>query len=262
LRNHRKILVVDGRLGFTGGTNIREGHQLGLRPKSPVQCIHFLVEGPVVAQMQEVFAIDWAFATDESLGGDLWFPELRRAGPVWSRGVPGGPDEDFEKLTDTLIAALSVARESVRILTPYFLPDVGLIRALAVTAMRGVDLRIYLPSTNNIALVEWASAVTWEQLLEKGCRIFLTPPPFDHSKLMVVDGNWSLIGSTNWDPRSLRLNFEFNLECYDSAFAQSLLEIISRKAAVAREVRLQEVQNRGLALRLRDGVARLGTPYL
>jgi cardiolipin synthase len=262
LRNHRKILIVDGKTAFTGGTNIREGHWLAQNPKSPVQCVHFRLDGPVVAQLQEVFSADWAFATGESLEGERWFPDLERAGPVFARGIAGGPDEDFERLTDVLLAALSAAREQVRIVTPYFLPEVQLLRALNVAAMRGVDVRIYLPSKNNIPLVQWASTDLFWQLLEKGCRIFLTPPPFDHTKLFVIDQVWALIGSTNWDPRSLRLNFEFNVECYDEALAGELVELIHRKGEQAREVTLEQVDGRMFLVRLRDGAARLCTPYL
>ena len=128
--------------------------------------------------------------------------------------------------------------------------------------MRGVNVEIYLPSENNIALVHWAATAQFWQMLEKGCQIFYTPPPFDHSKLMVVDGIWSLIGSTNWDPRSLRLNFEFNVECYDTELAKRLNQIVDAKAKDATPVTLEDVNNRGFAERLRDGLARLLTPYL
>lgn len=262
LRNHRKILVVDGKIGFTGGTNIREGHWLSLEPKSPVQCVHFRIEGPVVRQLQEVFAIDWAFASGESLGGDLWFPAIERSGPVWARGIPDGPDEDFEKISDTILGALSAATSSVRIVSPYFLPDAALIRALNVTAMRGVDVRIYVPEKTNIFLVNWATADQLWQMLEKKCRIFYTSAPFDHTKLMAIDDVWALIGSTNWDARSLRLNFEFNVECYDEAFAANLNELIDQKAEKAREVTLEEVDSRKFLVRMRDGLARLLSPYL
>ena len=262
LRNHRKILVVDGKIGFTGGTNIREGHWLSLDPKSPVQCVHFLIKGPVVRQLQEVFAIDWAFASGESLGGELWFPTIERSGPVWARGIPDGPDEDFEKISDTILGALSAATSDVRVASPYFLPDAALIRALSVTAMRGVDVRIYLPEKSNIPVVNWATVDQLWQMLEKGCRIFLTPPPFDHTKLLVIDGVWALIGSTNWDARSLRLNFEFNVECYDEAFATELNELIVEKARVAREITQKEVDSRRFLVRMRDGLARLLSPYL
>ena len=262
LRNHRKILVVDGKVGFTGGTNIREGHWLKLTPKDPVQCLHFRLDGPAVAHLQQVFAADWEFTTGEDLVGEAWFPAVERGGDVWARGIEDGPDDNFEKMADMIAAALASARQQVRILTPYFLPNASLIQALNVAAMRGVNVEIYLPSANNIAVVQWAATAQLWQLLEKGCHIYYTSPPFDHTKLMIVDGIWSLIGSMNWDPRSLRLNFEFNVECYNEQLAQSLNEIVDKKVRTAREVTLDEINRRGFPVRLRDGLARLLTPYL
>lgn len=262
LRNHRKILIVDGTIGFTGGTNIREGHWLSLKPRSPVRCLHFRVVGPVVAQMQETFAIDWAFTTGETLDGPIWFPPVQSSGDVWARGIQHGPDEDFEALSDTLLGALAVARRSVRIMSPYFLPHPALVQALNVTALRGVQVEILLPAKNNLPLVQWAATAQYWQYLEKGCRIFLTPPPFDHTKLMVVDGLWSLIGSTNWDSRSLRLNFEFNIECYNRPLASALHALMDEKLHGAREITLEEVDARSFPVQLRDGLSRLLTPYL
>ncbi|MCO6459380.1 MAG: cardiolipin synthase [Pirellulaceae bacterium] len=262
LRNHRKILVVDGKTGFTGGTNIREGHWLALEPKAPVQCLHFRLDGPIVAHLQRMFAIDWKFAAGEALEGERWFPPLQRAGPVWAQGIPDGPDEDFEKLTDLIMGALSVATRTVWVVTPYFLPDTALIRALNTAAMRGVDVRILLPERNNIPVVGWAAAAQYRDLVDKGCRIFLSPPPFDHTKLFVVDGIWSLIGSTNWDPRSLRLNFEFNVECYDAELGGYLHELAESKAAAAREVTRRELNRLPWLIQVRNGVARLASPYL
>ena len=262
LRTHRKILVADGRVGFTGGMNIRVGHCLQRRPRHPVQDIHFRVRGPVVTQLQEVFADDWLFTTGESLRGDTWFPRPETAGQVLARGVPDGPDEDFEKLRWTLLGALAIARYSVRIVTPYFLPDPPLVSALNLAAMRGVQVDIILPSKSNLPVVLWASRAMWWQVLEHGCRIWLSPPPFDHSKLMLVDGCWALLGSANWDPRSLRLNFEHNLECYDLELARRLEELVARKLSTAHLVTLQAVDARPLPARLRDGLARLLTPYL
>ena len=262
MRTHRKILVVDGRDGFTGGINIRLGHCLRRQPSRPVQDIHFRVRGPVVTQMQEAFADDWFFTTRESLRGEGWFPKLEPAGQVLVRGVPDGPDEDFEKLRWTILGALSIARSTVRILTPYFVPDQALVSELNLAAMRGVQVDIMLPSRTNLPFVQWASRSMWWQVLEHGCRIWLTPPPFDHSKLMLVDGSWVLLGSANWDARSLRLNFEYNLECYDAELAHRLEELVETKRKAAHLVTLEEVDARRLPARLRDGIARLLTPYL
>src|SRR5208283_1382548 len=129
LRSHRKIMVADGVVGFTGGMNIRAGNCLKANPRSPVQDLHFRVAGPVVTQLQEAFADDWRFTTGEALRGEAWFPNEAVSGPVLVRGVIDGPDENFEKLRWTLLGALSLARESVQIVTPYFLPDPSIVSA-------------------------------------------------------------------------------------------------------------------------------------
>jgi len=262
LRNHRKILVVDGQVGFTGGMNIRAGHWLSEHPRSPIRDVHFRVEGPVVAQLQEVFAEDWDFTTKEALSGDIWFPPLEGRGQVMARGITDGPDEDMDRLPITMLAALSSARRSIRLMTPYFLPEAALVGELEVAAMRGLSVDIVLPEKGNIILVDWAMRALLGQLIECGCRVWLTPAPFDHGKLLVIDGAWSLIGSTNWDPRSLRLNFEFNVEAYDAVLATELEAIVDERIARARPLSAAELDRRSLPARLRDGVARLLTPYL
>ena len=236
LRNHRKVLVVDGQIGFTGGMNIREGHLLARRPRHAVQDLHFRLEGPVVRHLAQAFADDWQFTTGESLSGAAWFPPLGPKGPVFARGIIDGPDEDFEKARLVVLGALACAHTSVQIVTPYFLPDSGLITALAVAAMRGVRVDILLPAVNNQALVHWAATAPLWQVVKRGCRVYYTPPPFDHTKLMVVDRRLALIGSSNWDPRSLRLNFELNVECYDERLANQLSQLVKRKLVSAREI--------------------------
>ncbi|MDR3460653.1 MAG: phospholipase D-like domain-containing protein [Verrucomicrobiae bacterium] len=262
LRNHRKSLIIDGQTAFTGGMNIRHGNVLKDHPPHPVQDLHFRITGPVVEELQEAFANDWAFTTREVLAGELWFPEPAEAGEVIARVVPDGPDSDFENARWTLLAALAEAQQSVQILTPYFLPDGALITALNLASLRGVRVDIILPEKNNLPPVHWASRGLWWQVLERGCHIWLTPPPFDHSKLMIVDGHWVLLGSANWDARSLRLNFELNVECYNRVFAQTMEQLIQQKIRTAHEVTLAEVDGRRFTTKLRDALARLFSPYL
>ena len=262
LRNHRKSLVVDGKTAFTGGMNIRHGNVLADKPKGPVRDLHFRVGGPMVAQLQEAFANDWAFCTREVLDGDIWFPHLSSCGNTVARVITDGPDVDFEKLRWTLLAALAEAQTSAQILTPYFLPDTALISALNLAALRGVRVDIILPAKNNLPFVHWASRAMWWQVLKRGCRLWLTPPPFDHSKLMIVDGHWVLLGSANWDARSLRLNFELNVECYGRDLAHDMAAIIEKKLRGAREVTLAETDGRSLPVKLRDAISRLFSPYL
>ena len=262
LRTHRKILLVDGVLGFTGGMNIRQGHLCEPNSPYPVRDLHFRVEGPVVAHLRDTFAFDWEFASGERLDGDGWFPPLAPSGQSLCRGIADGPDIDYDKILLTILGAIGCAQDSLEIVTPYFLPEQPLITALNVAAMRGVSVNIILPERNNLKLVEWACTAQLWQVLQRGCRVWLTPQPFDHSKLMIVDGVWSFFGSANWDARSLRLNFEFNLECYDSDLARELAALVLEKRAAAREITLGEVDSRPLWRRLRDGVARLALPYL
>jgi cardiolipin synthase len=262
LRNHRKLLVVDGQTAFTGGINIRHGNVLADHPKGAVQDLQFRIEGPVVTRLQEAFVNDWAFTTGETLADDTWFPELKECGNIVARVIIDGPDADFEKLRWALLAALAEAQTSVQIVTPYFLPDTALVTALNLAALRGVRVDIRLPARSNLPSVHWASRAMWWQVLERGCHLWLSPPPFDHSKLMIVDGHWVLLGSANWDVRSLRLNFELNVECYGHDFASEMEALIRRKLRGAHEVTLAEVNARSLPAKVRDAVARLFSPYL
>ncbi len=262
LRTHRKTLVVDGTVGFTGGINIRDGHCSASLPRHPVRDLHVRVEGPVVSQIQEVFADDWLFCTGEVLQGEVWFPQIAAQGNILARGIPDGPDANFESFRLALLGAIACAESSIRVVTPYFLPDASLITALNVAALRGITVDLVLPGENNIALVKWASTSLLWQVVERGCRVWISPPPFDHAKIMVVDDLVSFVGSSNWDPRSLRLNFEFNLECYDRTLAAGLTAVIQARIRSARRMTLEELDGRSLPIRLRDGIAKLASPYL
>jgi len=262
LRNHRKLMIVDGAVGFCGGMNIRDECVLALARPAATQDVHFRLQGPVVQHLMNAFALDWAFTTREQLAGDAWYPALAPAGELAARGIPDGPDEDFETLLVTLLGALSQATRTIRLATPYFLPDTPLIDALRIAALRGVRVEIVLPERVNLILVQWAAMAQLAQVVRWGCRVYLSPPPFDHSKLFVVDGQWALIGSANWDPRSLRLNFEYGVECYSATFASRLDALLDAKIAVSRPLTLGDLQRRSLAIKLRDGVAWLAQPYL
>ncbi len=265
LRNHRKLMVVDGTLGFTGGMNIREGNLLAIPNAHPIRDIHFKVQGPIVEDLQRAFAIDWAFTTGERLDGPDWFPRIpvsENEEGVFARGIPDGPDTDMDNMRLVILGALAAAQYSVKIVTPYFLPDSAITAALQTTALRGVQVDIILPEKSNIFFMDWAMEAQIADLIDRGCRITLSPPPFDHSKLFVVDSLWSLIGSTNWDPRSLRLNFEYNLECYDPILAQRLEKLIEERIEQGRPLTAEYLRSLPRARRLRDGFARLLTPYL
>ena len=261
LRSHKKILVIDGIIGFTGGINIGDENVMSTSPRAPVQDTHFCIRGPVISQLSEVFAQDWLFATEEMLDGEVWFPELADAGgKVSSRVIDSGPDEDVEKIEFAMLQAVACARDSVAIMTPYFLPDDRLVTALSLATMRGVSVDVVIPEKGNHKIVDWATRANIGPLLSDGVRVWLCPPPFRHSKIMIVDHNWVLIGSCNWDIRSFRLNFELCVESYDTHLAASLSNFIMR----CRGSQLTELDlmTRSLPTRLRDAAARLALPYL
>jgi cardiolipin synthase A/B len=262
LRTHKKILVVDGRIGFTGGMNIARDNVMGLHPPEPVQDTHFRVEGPVVEQLVEAFAVDWAFVMDEDLDGEAWYPSQGYAQPgeATARIITSGPDQDVEKVEFAVLQAIACAETAIGVMTPYFLPDERLITALAMAAMRGVAVDIVIPEKSDHRMVDWATCANIGPLLRDGCRIWRCPPPFRHSKIMVVDGEWCLIGSSNWDMRSFRLNFELCMEVYDRSLAAALTKLMEE----SRGKRLEPatLDARSLPVQLRDAGTRLMLPYL
>jgi cardiolipin synthase len=260
LRCHKKILVLDGRLAFTGGLNIGAENLLRAAPRHPVSDTHFRIEGPVVGQILEVFAEDWFYTTGELLQGEPWAPDLTPAGASTARIVTSGPDQDLEKIEFLILEAIGCARRAVRIMTPYFLPDERLITALALAALRGVEVDLLIPLHSNHPAVDWASRAALGPLLDAGCRVFLHPPPFNHSKLMTVDGAWALVGSANWDMRSFRLNFEIDVEIYDATVVAAVDALIDHRHATPLTAAL--LRHRSLPGVLRDSAARLMLPYL
>lgn len=262
LRNHRKILVVDGRTGFTGGLNIDARYWCPEAPATAGGDLHARLSGPAVAQLTEVFAEDWHFATGENLRGEAWFPDPVPAGVTPLRGIAAGPDERGDRLRWVLQGALHAAQRNVRIVSPYFLPDAPLLAALNAAALRGVTVDVILPARGDLPHVDWAVRANLWQVLEGGCRVWFQPAPFDHTKLLVVDDEWFLLGSANWDARSLRLNFEFVLEGFDRRIGATLAAAAEARRQRARLVTAEQLAGRSLLVKLRDGVARLFLPYL
>lgn len=261
LRNHRKIMIVDGRIGYIGGMNICRSY--AAHKGGEVRDLHFRVMGPVISQLNAIFEEDWRFAADErvELPPCAVDPENVHE-PVYARVVPDGPDESAERTQWIILGVLAVAQKTVHILTPYFVPNEILSNALWVCAMRGVSVQVVVPARTDHAVVDWAMEAKFQYLIERGVKIYRGPAPFDHSKLMVVDGVWSLVGSTNWDQRSLRLNFEANLECYDGDLGQKLDTHFDNMKKIARLVALDDLVNQSFGRRLRNNVARLFAPYL
>ncbi|MBA2408823.1 MAG: cardiolipin synthase [Gammaproteobacteria bacterium] len=261
LRNHRKILVADGELAFTGGINIGDRHLAdNLANKSRVADTHFRVRGPVAAQIEAVFIEDWRFVTGESLASSP--ASQAAAGEAICRTITDGPNEDLDKLTMILAGAVSAAHRSVTIVTPYFIPPRELTSALQAAALRGLLVSVVLPARNNLPYVHWATRNLLWDLLRYGVRIYYQPPPFAHTKLFVIDDHYAHIGSANLDPRSLRLNFELAVEVYDRAFSQAVAAYIADIIRRSRAVTLAEVDARPYPERARDAFCWLFSPYL
>jgi cardiolipin synthase len=262
LRNHRKILTVDGKIGFTGGMNIGDRHYVtNVKKRKRVVDCHFRVEGGVVAQMEDTFFEDWHFVT-ASKPAKRKHAEDSCPGHALCRGVSAGPNEDFEKLRWIVNGAFASARKRIRLMTPYFIPDASMIAAIMTARMKGVEIEIILPYVNNLPYVGWATQAYLEEFLSCDVKIYYRPSPFAHSKILVVDDFFSLIGSANMDPRSLRLNFEFNLEVYDKKFAAEMTRHFDEVREHSTRITLKKIQKRPIPVKLRDGFCKLFSPYL
>ena len=258
LRTHRKVLVCD-RTGFTGGMNIADYHMAAFKDFS-AQDMHFLCSGPVVAQLEEAFLLDWGFCTGDYTGNVLMDDDM--CGDSLCRMVLDGPGSGKDPLHDLLCGVIGGAHQSVRIMTPYFLPTHELTAALKSAALRGVQVHIVLPGRNNLPFVHWATLHLLPTLLEAGVRIFYQPPPFAHTKLLMVDGYYTQCGSANLDARSLRLNFELNVECFDTSFTRELEKHFDTVRRQSHEMTLAELQAFSLPKRLRNAGCWIFSPYL
>lgn len=261
LRNHRKMLIVDGQQAVFGGMNIAAGNLVKQSPKDPIEDVTFFVEGPVVDQMSRVFEEDWIFSGKKHFIPASFRAKGRLPGHMPARIIPDGPDSDFGKIEMMVLGALSCAQESVKIITPYFLPENNILTALEVAAMRGVDVEIILPSKSNIFGMDCAMRANFKRLLAKGVKIYRTRPPFDHSKILLVDGAWLFFGSANWDVRSFKLNFECNLECVDKNLAADVEKIIEHKKSISHGEKLADHLRPPFWRKITDNAFRLLTPY-
>jgi cardiolipin synthase len=261
LRNHRKILIVDGEVGFTGGINISDNHLAERHENSDrVVDLHFRLKGPVVQQIEQVFLEDWGFLTGVYEGPVR--EEAAQEGSAACRVITEGPNEDLDKLVMILVGTISAARKSVVIMTPYFIPPRGLLAALQAAALRGLRVSIILPAKNDSRLVHWATRKLLWELLERGIRVYYQPPPFVHTKLVIIDEHYLHVGSANIDPRSLRLNFELAVEVFDKPLAEILTAHVEPVIQRSKPVTLEELDSRPLPARLRDSLAWLLSPYL
>jgi len=258
LRNHRKLLLVDGEIGFTGGINLSARH-VAHDGKRRVTDMHFRLRGPVLAQLAEAFAADWNFVAGENLELPSIPPP---AGDSVCRVIVDGPDEDLNRLLLAIVGAISLARREILIMTPYFIPSVDVLAVLQAAALRGVEVTIVLPVHSDLRWVDWATRRWLPPLLERGVHVFLQPPPFAHTKLFVIDGEYAQIGSANMDPRSLRLNFEIVVEIYDAVFCVQLARHITDARTRSQRITLERLAATRLLARVRNSLFWLLSPYL
>ena len=264
MRSHRKLLIIDGTHAFTGGQNIGDRH-LADNESNPdrVLDMHFCLRGKIVDDLEWAFWKDWYFCTNTKPTTPFMGSNANdKNAQIWSRLILDGPHKRIDKLNNLILGVISAARSRVLIMTPYFLPTFDIIGALIAAQLRGVQVQILLPGHNNIAAAHWAMQNTLRQLLEAGLDIRYQPAPFVHSKLLLIDECYTLIGSANIDPRSLRLNYELAVELFSTDASASISAYYEKKAAQAISVTLDDLNSRSLPRRLRDSLAWLFSPYL
>lgn len=263
LRNHRKIVVVDGKTAFTGGMNIGNEYRGKMPGIGAWRDLHVRLDGPAARALQTVFLEDWHFASGETLEPEEYLPHIvEAAGGASVAVVTSGPDTRNEAIHRLLFAAIAAARERVWITTPYFIPDPAMLTVLEVAAMRGVDVRIILPSRSNHPVTFHAARSFYDDLLGAGVNIHEYTPGMIHSKSMVVDGRIAMIGSANMDMRSFRLNFEVHAFVHDPGTAHVLERRFEQDLAQTEAILLADWQQRRLGQQVLEGAARLVSPLL
>lgn len=263
LRNHRKILVVDGAVAYTGGLNV--GNEYGgwrQRKFDPWRDTHVELRGPAVAPLQDVFVQDWHFATKRDVDPAQAFPPIPPSGNEWVHVLASGPDSDWEAIHHAIFTQITQAKSHVYLTTPYFVPDRSMLVALQTAALRGVDVRVLLPARSDQHLVRAAARYHYAELLRAGIRVFEYEGAMLHAKTVEVDGRSSTIGSANLDLRSFRLNFELNLLVYGESVGRELERIFLADLNSANELKRVTVENWPLTKRLVHGAARLLEPLL
>jgi cardiolipin synthase len=257
-RTHRKLLVVDGRIGFTGGVGIADQWRGNARNQSEWRDTHFRVEGPVVAQMQSVFLDNWMRATGKVLHGEAYFPALSPVGPHAAQMFSSSPSGGSESMQLMYLLAITAARRSIDLASSYFVPDEMTIKTLVDAAHRGVRVRVLTPNTHiDSELVRKASRSSWGPMLEAGIEIAEYQPTMFHVKGIIVDGMFSSVGSTNFDNRSFRLNDEANLNVLSTDFGAIQLTVFEADWARSRRITLQAWQQRPWSERQLERLASL-----
>ena len=257
-RTHRKLLIVDGHIGFTGGVGIADKWSGHAQDEDHWRDSHFRLEGPAVAQMQASFMDNWLKTQEEVLHGEDYFPELRPRGPSLAQVFMSSPREGSESVRLMYLLSIAAAAKSIRLGNSYFVPDDLAVKELVAARRRGVDIQIIVPGPKmDSAVTRRASRSRWGPLLEAGIAIYEFQPTMYHCKVMVVDEVWSSVGSTNFDNRSFRLNDEVNLNVYDADFARGQMEAFEADKARSKKVTLEAWKKRPLTEKMTELLAGL-----
>jgi len=257
-RTHRKLLVVDGRIGFTGGVGIADQWQGEAESKDHWRDSHYQIEGPAVAQMQAAFTDNWIKTRSEVLLGSNYFPELKPAGSSLAQVFKSSQREGSESVRLMYLLSIASATKSIRLQAAYFVPDDLAIKTLIAARQRGVKIEIIVPGPGMDArIVQKASRSLWGALLDAGVEIYEYQPTMYHCKVLIVDEVWVSVGSTNFDDRSFRLNDEANLNIYDAAFAAEQVKEFESDKSKSRLMTRSEFKNRSAVGKLFDQLAGL-----
>jgi cardiolipin synthase A/B len=262
LRNHRKILVVDGQIAFTGGLNIGDEY-LGKNPFfGPWRDTFLRLQGPAVRWMQRIFVEDWSFASEEDLSEGEAFPVLPAVGGAAVQIAASGPDQELKTIREIYFAAIAQARQRIWIATPYFVPDAGLFDAICLAARAGRDVRLIGPFRPDKWLPFLAARFNWKDAFNAGVKIYQYTPGFIHAKVLLIDDCWASVGSANFDNRSLHLNFEITCLMESKEIVANLEAAYLRDLSASIRVGPEQFEQRGFAARLAENACRLMSPVL
>jgi cardiolipin synthase len=257
-RTHRKLLVIDGRVGFTGGAGIADEWAGDAQDPAHWRDTHYRLEGPAVAQMQAAFAENWVETTGDVLHGEIYFPAIEPSGKLLAQVFVSSPGGGGESMQLMYLLSIAAATKSIQLSASYFVPDDVEVATLVEALKRGVKLQIIVPGAHmDNKIVRRASRASWGKLLRAGAEIYEYEPTMFHVKAMVVDGLWTSVGSTNFDTRSFSTNDEANLNVYDAEFAAVQARVFAQDLARSRRITVEEWQNRPLTEKLREHAAGL-----
>jgi len=261
-RNHRKILVVDGITAFVGGLNFADRYQRGVPGIGPWRDTHLKVVGGAATVLQIIFMADWYFVSKEILRGEKYFKPIVAGSGKLVQVTASGPDSDWESIGQAYFSAIATANEYVYLSTPYLMPTADIMTALKTSALGGVDVRIIVPGLSDAITAKWGTNSYIEELLEAGVKIYFYQTGFIHSKVIVVDGVFSSVGTANLDFRSLETNFEVNAMIYDEEIAETLTRQFLEDQDQSKEVILKEWVKRPRINKIKESFARILSPLL